>query len=256
MKRRNKTVVARTGTTNISDQLKTNVGDRPFDERRSAWKTISSNLIFNLLLMSRVHAVWPDLEQLREKAVLKKRKSISYVLAFMPFLFFGKNLSAQEAENQVEGRAKKTFPGQMYSTLDFFQCGENRISINSSCVANDDENSDPYCPAQNVSFINIAQRKAHTVTYRYDTDRQEFIYGAACLKLGSDFFVELSSSNLGSCSNCEWLDYFGIDGEYIGSSDETARNINLKRKALEPSAMKKFFMVTRESEISLTTIAR
>ena len=90
--------------------------------------------------------------------------------------------AASRDDEKVNTIRRKTYPGQIYANTDVLVCGKETVVITSTCVANDGDNSDPYCFSQNVSFVQIQKRQAVSFFYSYEQDKQKFIYGAACLK--------------------------------------------------------------------------
>lgn len=170
--------------------------------------------------------------------------------ALFPFLSIGNELPSQI----INKDANKTFQGEIYSNLDKLICGNSPVLITSTCIANDEENSDPYCFSQNVSFVHVKARHAKTFLYKYEEDKQTFIYGATCLKDENNFYIELKSSNLGNCKFCEWNDYFDITGTYIGSTNSLSSKTSFVKAKLTKRIHAVMSRASRVKEISLTTI--
>ena len=89
---------------------------------------------------------------------------------------------AEQIFENIEATDRVIRKGTYYSNLDRLDCNNHEIVITSTCVANDDFNSDPYCFQQNVAFVNIGSRKSRSASFYYEEDRQKYIYGAICIK--------------------------------------------------------------------------
>ena len=141
-----------------------------------------------------------------------------------------------------------------YSNVNNFQCGDSEIAITSTCLSNDQTNSDPYCFSQNVAFVNLILKKTKSFNYSYETNNRKHVFGARCIKTDIGFYVELENTNLGNCKTCEWNDYFDEKGEYVGSEEGMNGSTSFVRKFL-PSKKKE---VIQKGElvrsIDITTI--
>lgn len=131
----------------------------------------------------------------------------------------------------LSGRCDLT-SGCFYTNIYNFHCGENEIVISSTCVSNDDANSDPYCFIQNVALVNQHSRKMKSFSYYYEGINQKYIYGAKCIKTHGKHHVELESANLSNCEICEWSDYFDGKGEYVGSEKGRYGKTSFTRKPI------------------------
>lgn len=165
------------------------------------------------------------------------------------------NSLAQPFNKNANRDTYKTYQGQIYSNINVLPCGNAKVAITSICVANDTGNSDPYCFSQTAAFVQIQKRQASSVLYAYEEDKQQFIYSAACMNDQDKLYVELNSSNLGNCTDCEWSDYFNIDGSYIGSSDSPPRKTSFQKIRLTKRFHEIAIRATRTKKINLTTIA-
>lgn len=141
-----------------------------------------------------------------------------------------------------------------YTKQDQLACDDTIVSIASHCVANDTDDSDPYCSRQIVTFKVQGVSQSPAYTFHYAQNAHAFIYGAACLKNDQTSFIELSSSNLGNCAQCEWVDYFASTGAYIASSPAPREDRNLNRKLLNKKQKHLFLnsRLIRKIEISTT----
>lgn len=145
-------------------------------------------------------------------------------------LCVAKEVYAEQAAKGIAANNQVIRKGAYYANLDRLDCNKHEIVITSTCVANDDFNSDPYCFQQNVAFVNAITRKSRSVSFYYDEDRQKYIYGDICIKSENKYYVELQSSNLGNCTKCEWSDYFSQQGSYIGSDNGKHAKTNFLKK--------------------------
>jgi hypothetical protein len=127
-------------------------------------------------------------------------------------------------------RGCEVAPGCFYSNVSSFECGESKVVINSTCVSNDEFNSDPYCFTQNVGFVNRPLSQVRSFIYYYEKDSQKYISAAKCIKAEQGYYVELESTNLGNCKTCEWSDYFEEAGQYIGSENGRYGKTSFARK--------------------------
>ena len=143
-----------------------------------------------------------------------------------------------------------------YSNVSNFHCGESEIAISSTCVSNDQFNSDPYCFIQNVAFIKLASRETKSFNYNYETDNQKHIVGAKCVKTKIGFYVALENSNLGNCHTCEWNDYFDEKGKYLGSEKGMYGNTSFVRKLLPMKNKREIQKGQLARRIDITTIAK
>lgn len=187
---------------------------------------------------------------------MKLNTNITIFIGFIFLLFFKLSSFAQIPQQEhLERNIKIIYPGQTYVSKDEFLCGKTAIVITSTCISYDVENSDPYCFSQVASFVNVEKRQTKSFFYNYEQDKQVFIYGAACLNDKNKQFVELNSSNLSNCKNCEWSDYFSSDGIYIGSSDSPRTKTSFNKMKIENHLYDIFLQANRLEEITLSTVA-
>jgi hypothetical protein len=163
---------------------------------------------------------------------------------------------AEQIFETIEATDRVIRKGTYYSNLDRLDCNNHEIVITSTCVANDDFNSDPYCFQQNVAFVNIGSRKSRSASFYYEEDRQKYIYGVSCIKSENKYYVELQSSNLGNCTKCEWSDYFSQQGSYIGSDNGKHAKTNFRKKIISIIEAKKIRKGISTQKIHMTTISR
>ena len=163
---------------------------------------------------------------------------------------------AEQAPKGIAASNQVIRKGTYYSNLDRLNCNKHEIVITSTCVANDDFNTDPYCFQQNVAFVNIGSRKSRSASFHYEEDRQQYIYGVSCIKSENKYYVELQSSNLGNCAGREWSDFFSSQGSYIGSDNGMAGTTSFIEKRLSERLKRKLRRDIVIDRIDLTTISQ
>lgn len=146
--------------------------------------------------------------------------------------------------------------GCFYSNVSNFQCGDSEIAITSTCISNDQTNSDPYCFFQNIAFVNPILKQTKSFNYSYETDNQKHVSGARCIKTSAGFYVELENTNLGNCKTCEWNDYFDEKGEYLGSEKGMYGSTSFVRKFLPLRKKEVIQKGELVRSIDITTIAQ
>ncbi len=165
-------------------------------------------------------------------------------------------LCAFPANAQSPTSIKSPIQGSSYVNVDELHCGNQNVLIVSSCIARDAYNSDPYCFSQEVTFMSEQSRVTNSYLYKYPPSSSQFAYGATCVATGADYLVELSSSNLGNCAQCEWSDFFTASGKYIASSPSPKMAGGIKRRLLTKSQERLIRDANVVRKIELTTTAR
>lgn len=176
-----------------------------------------------------------------------------YLIGALFIIFLCDFSFSQNLNYPPRHQGKMLGAGDIYSNTDKLDCGENSVIITSTCIANDDSNSDPYCFSQTVSFLKNSM-EAVNYSYTYGSLGATFVYEAACLQNSREFYVELGSSSLGSCKTCEWYDFFSDSGVYIGSSEWMKSKTSFNRKILARNIERKLLHSNRIRDINVTTI--
>jgi hypothetical protein len=153
-------------------------------------------------------------------------------------------------------RATAPPKGNVYAHVDSLHCGRQDVVVVSSCIARDEDNSDPYCFSQEVTFVDEKYAVTNSIRYAYPTNSNQFVYGAHCLASGGNFIVEMSSSNLGNCAQCEWSDYFTESGKYIASTPSPKPSSSIKRQLLNKSQHQMIRAASLIRKVEITTVAQ
>ncbi len=186
---------------------------------------------------------------LRSSAVIFKCFAVQVAIVLNCLCAFAVNA-------QSLARVKSPVKGSSYANVDELRCGNQNVLIVSSCIARDADNSDPYCFSQQVTFMSEKNMVTNSHLYKYQTNSSQFAYGATCIATGSDYLVELSSSNLGNCAQCEWSDFFTASGNYMASSPYPKMAGAIKRRLLTKSQERLIRDANVVRKVELTTTAR
>ena len=76
----------------------------------------------------------------------------------------------------------------------------------------------------------------------------------SCLAGEPDSYFELTSSNLGSCHVCEWVDVFTERGEYVGSTQGRVEYTSFHFKKIRLKDIQRVERATSISSIDISSM--
>ena len=119
-----------------------------------------------------------------------------------------------------------------FSKTDSLTCDGSAVSIQSTCSANTNGNA-PHC-TQKLTFKTEtgADRVVNYEPVAMPHRDEPFVSQLSCNASGSNHYVVAHSGNFANCSTCEWIDVFGLHGDFIGSTSSIGRALKLPRKKL------------------------
>jgi len=131
-------------------------------------------------------------------------------------------------------------------TKAIMRCDDTDIIVTTSCIPN----AETYCFSQSVSFIKRGTNQAATISYPHPfrQGNPAFVMNALCLKVKSDFFVMLESTNFDNCLACAWWDVFTADGTYLGSTTGMANDGSFALKKL-PAVLSQLLFNASKTEV-------
>lgn len=115
-------------------------------------------------------------------------------------------------------------------------CGKDRLEIVTTCSIGDD--SDAHCFKKTITFgnANADSIVVRQLSYVGLKNTPEMVVSAMCVSAENHDFIVLANTNFTNCKEgCEWSDYFGSNGRYLGSTVNQSRNTSFKRRGLRNS---------------------